>query len=195
MPALVNSRVGSFAGTSEDEWTRRCPFSQKTSGTAHESGCRNGVAYTQVYNSWPRGCPDILPRVPYNDLQLKHLHCFLTAIPATMTLLFIMRPCPKSIALLFVLCTSITNIARAQEIKNIPQFTATLDDAPPASSPPGFFRRLANYYHNDWFPPPAPSGAQAAPAPQKRGLPSPLDSPPLPSSDWGYGGSPGHRRS
>ena len=107
-----------------------------------------------------------------------------------MTLLFIMRPCPKSIALLFVFCTSITSIARAQEIKNIPQFTVTLDDAPPASSPPGFFRRLANYYHNDWFPTPAPSGAQAAPVPQKRGLPSPLDSPPLPSSDWGYGGSP-----
>ena len=107
-----------------------------------------------------------------------------------MTLLFIMRPCPKSIALLFVFCTSITSIARAQEIKNIPQFTVTLDDALPASSPPGFFRRLANYYHNDWFPTPAPSGAQAAPVPQKRGLPSPLDSPPLPSSDWGYGGSP-----
>ena len=106
-----------------------------------------------------------------------------------MTLLFVMRPCPKSIALLFVLCTSITNNAPAQEIKNIPRFTATLDDAPPASSPPGFFRRLANYYHNDWFPTPAPAGAQAAPAPQKRGLPSPLDSPPLPSSDWGYGGS------
>jgi hypothetical protein len=26
---LVNSKVGSFAGTSEEEWTRRCPFEAK----------------------------------------------------------------------------------------------------------------------------------------------------------------------
>src|SRR5580693_10813157 len=31
MPALVNSNVGSFCGTSEEEWTSRCPFSMKKS--------------------------------------------------------------------------------------------------------------------------------------------------------------------
>jgi hypothetical protein len=49
----------------------------------------------------------------------------------------------------------------------------------------GFFPRWADFYKQDW------SGtAPASPAPPRRGLPSPLDSPPFPSSDWSYGGSP-----
>ena len=95
----------------------------------------------------------------------------------------------KAIAVLSVFCIPIAAV-RAQEIRNVPMFTTTPDDGAPASAAPGFFRRLTKYYHDDWFPPPQPPAAQAAPAPQKRGLPSPLDSPPLPSSDWGYGGSP-----
>jgi hypothetical protein len=49
----------------------------------------------------------------------------------------------------------------------------------------GFFARWAEFYRQDW------SGTSASsPAPARRGLPSPLDSPPFPSSDWSYGGSP-----
>jgi hypothetical protein len=54
----------------------------------------------------------------------------------------------------------------------------------PASN---FFARWADFYGNDWHP--DPNGA-ASPAPARRGLPSPLDSPPFPSADWSYGGSP-----
>ena len=48
-----------------------------------------------------------------------------------------------------------------------------------------FFHRLVQFYKQDW------AGTNpAAPSPSKRGLPAPLDSPPFPFSDWGYGGSP-----
>ena len=48
-----------------------------------------------------------------------------------------------------------------------------------------FFARWAEFYRQDW------SGtAPSSPAPLRRGLPSPLDSPPFPNSDWSYGGSP-----
>jgi Putative beta-barrel porin-2, OmpL-like. bbp2 len=48
-----------------------------------------------------------------------------------------------------------------------------------------FFERLAQFYRQDW------AGTNpSTPLPAKRGLPAPLDSPPFPSSDWGYGGSP-----
>jgi Putative beta-barrel porin-2, OmpL-like. bbp2 len=102
-----------------------------------------------------------------------------------------MRLRPTSNAVAMILCIWIAASARAQEVRNIPQFTLTPDGGSNPSSAPGFFRRLTNYYRDDWFPPPPkPSAAPSSPAPQKRGLPSPLDSPPLPSSDWSYGGSP-----
>jgi hypothetical protein len=48
-----------------------------------------------------------------------------------------------------------------------------------------FFHRLAQFYKQDW------AGINpAGSSPSKRGLPAPLDSPPFPFSDWGYGGSP-----
>jgi hypothetical protein len=48
-----------------------------------------------------------------------------------------------------------------------------------------FFRRLFQFYRQDW------AGTNpSSPSPAKRGLPAPLDSPPFPWSDWGYGGSP-----
>ena len=48
-----------------------------------------------------------------------------------------------------------------------------------------FFQRLGQFYLQDW------NGTNVAtPLPQKRGLPVPIDSPPFPFSDWGYGGSP-----
>jgi Putative beta-barrel porin-2, OmpL-like. bbp2 len=49
----------------------------------------------------------------------------------------------------------------------------------------GFFARLAEFYRQDWW-----GTAASSPAPPRRGLPSPLDSPPFPNSDWSYGGSP-----
>lgn len=48
-----------------------------------------------------------------------------------------------------------------------------------------FFQRLSQFYRQDW------AGTNpASPSPDKRGLPAPIDSPPFPFSDWGYGGSP-----
>ena len=62
-----------------------------------------------------------------------------------------------------------------------------LADAPKPSIPEtkGFFARWAEFYRRDW------TGTTASsPAPARRGLPSPLDSPPFPNADWSYGGSP-----
>ena len=49
----------------------------------------------------------------------------------------------------------------------------------------GFFARWAEFYRQDWW-----GTAASSPAPPRRGLPSPLDSPPYPNADWSYGGSP-----
>lgn len=57
--------------------------------------------------------------------------------------------------------------------------------APRPAQSQGFFGRLADFYRQDWH-----GTATASPAPPRRGLPSPLDSPPFPNSDWSYGGSP-----
>ena len=48
-----------------------------------------------------------------------------------------------------------------------------------------FLRRLSTFYHEDWT-----STTPSSPAPPRRGLASPLDSPPFPNADWSYGGSP-----
>src|ERR1700734_3788486 len=48
-----------------------------------------------------------------------------------------------------------------------------------------FFVRGAEFYRQDWW-----GTAASSPSPARRGLPSPLDSPPFPNSDWSYGGSP-----
>jgi len=59
---------------------------------------------------------------------------------------------------------------------------------PPPDSPSvqhSFIVRLADYYKEDWRP-----TAPAGPAPPRRGLEQPLDSPPFPNADWSYGGSP-----
>jgi len=56
---------------------------------------------------------------------------------------------------------------------------------PEAPSAKGFFGRWAEFYREDWK-----GTASSGPAPARRGPPSPLDSPPFPSADWSYGGSP-----
>jgi hypothetical protein len=49
----------------------------------------------------------------------------------------------------------------------------------------GFLKRLAQAYTNDWH-----GTVDSGPSPPRRALPSPLNSPPFPNSDWSYGGSP-----
>ncbi len=68
--------------------------------------------------------------------------------------------------------------------------TTTRQDAPTAPIPVtpsqgGFATRLAQFYRADWT-----GTAPASPPPPRRGVPSPLNSPPFPSADWSYGGSP-----
>ena len=69
-----------------------------------------------------------------------------------------------------------------------------LPEAPAASTAvtpqtKGFWVRWGDFYRDDWDGA-AAKAAAAAPAAPRRGLPSPLDSPPFPSADWSYGGSP-----
>jgi hypothetical protein len=68
------------------------------------------------------------------------------------------------------------------------QQTSPLPDAPEPAHSGNFFARLGHFYRDDWFP--APQSGPAAAAPARRGLPSPLDSPPFPNADWSYGGAP-----
>jgi hypothetical protein len=49
----------------------------------------------------------------------------------------------------------------------------------------GFLKRLSQAYAKDWH-----GVADSGPEPPRRALPSPLNSPPFPNSDWSYGGSP-----
>jgi hypothetical protein len=49
----------------------------------------------------------------------------------------------------------------------------------------GFLKRLTQAYANDWR-----GATDSGPEPPRRALPSPLNSPPFPNSDWSYGGSP-----
>ena len=56
----------------------------------------------------------------------------------------------------------------------------------PVTPTQGFFTRLGHAYLEDWSPSPA---AAAAPEPERRGTPAPLNSPPFPSADWPIGGT------
>src|ERR1700726_5244340 len=64
-------------------------------------------------------------------------------------------------------------------------------DAQPSSSSvrakggENFVARWVDFYRADWK-----GTAVAGPAAARRGLPSPLSSPPFPNADWSYGGSP-----
>jgi hypothetical protein len=57
--------------------------------------------------------------------------------------------------------------------------------APGAGLQGNFFQRLGGFYKADWT-----GRLPSSPAPARRALDAPLDSPPFPSTDWGYGGSP-----
>jgi len=73
-----------------------------------------------------------------------------------------------------------------------PNFLAAQPNFPAA--PPNLFARWGDFYKADWKPAPTaavPTADPNAAAPEtKRGLASPLTSPPFPSADWSYGGSP-----
>ena len=79
-------------------------------------------------------------------------------------------------ATLVLLCASIS----AQQAEK----TADAADAS-ASQDGNLVRRWEKFYAEDWK-----GTAASGPAAPRRGLPSPLSSPPFPSSDWSYGGSP-----
>ena len=83
---------------------------------------------------------------------------------------------------MFLSCT----LGHAQQANKV---TPALPDAPKqtATETKNFFARWLDFYREDWSPPPTPA---SAPPPARRGLPSPLDSPPFPNADWSYGGSP-----
>jgi hypothetical protein len=73
------------------------------------------------------------------------------------------------------------DISAGQQDKTNPGVDAPQGNA----STKGFLARWADFYRQDWW---GTAGTSTAPA--RRGLPSPLDSPPFPNSDWSYGGSP-----
>lgn len=80
----------------------------------------------------------------------------------------------------FLLASAATLHAQTSE-------TASTTDGPTQSSDltqGNFFQRLGHFYLHDWK-----GTLPSSPAPQRRALDAPLDSPPYPSSDWGYGGS------
>ncbi|HYA95977.1 MAG TPA: hypothetical protein VEC95_06860, partial [Terriglobales bacterium] len=85
--------------------------------------------------------------------------------------------------LFVVFVLSSFSLCRGQAGENPSQ----LPDAPTRSisETKRFFARWADFYRQDWH-----GTAASGPAPQRRGPPSPLDSPPFPNSDWSYGGSP-----
>ena len=103
----------------------------------------------------------------------------------------------RSTALAFLLVTLFCTVVavRAQSSSPKSPDLQSPDSASPNNASPGpqtaqkpFFTRLADFYRDDWKP--QPPADPNAPSPPRRGLPQPLSSPPFPSSDWSYGGSP-----
>ncbi len=75
---------------------------------------------------------------------------------------------------------------------NNPAQLQTTDNAAPKVPPPAatnrdFLTRLGHAYLDDWTV--DSNGAPAAPSPERRGTPAPLNSPPFPSGDWPIGGT------
>jgi hypothetical protein len=69
-----------------------------------------------------------------------------------------------------------------------PQDKAPGEAAPATVTPQrGFFTRLGHAYLDDWTV--DSNGLPQAPAPERRGTPAPLNSPPFPSGDWPIGGT------
>lgn len=82
------------------------------------------------------------------------------------------------------LVMTIGSVVKGQEAKT--EMPAASEAKQNANEEVGnFFQRLGHFYVADWK-----GLASSTDAPKRRMLDAPLDSPPFPSSDWGYGGSP-----
>jgi hypothetical protein len=99
--------------------------------------------------------------------------------------------CASQFFVLFVVVALLSCVlCPAQQIDPAQQAGKEISSSPDGPQPntaeaKSVFARWVEFYRNDWWGTPASS-----PAPARRGLPSPLDSPPFPNSDWSYGGSP-----
>jgi hypothetical protein len=99
-----------------------------------------------------------------------------------------LRCCPRLLLLLVSVVFLSCDLSLGQQANGI--------DLPPDAPKPdaaqakGFFARWAEFYRQDWSKTSASPPDASSSTPERRGLPSPLDSPPFPNSDWSYGGSP-----
>src|SRR6202047_2906231 len=94
-----------------------------------------------------------------------------------------MRLNPRRCFYFLLLCMLSRDISLGQQV---PDQTSDAPQ-PSTSEPKSFFARWADFYRQDWSGTPT---ASPTPTPARRGVPSPLDSPPFPNADWSYGGSP-----
>src|ERR1700733_4646849 len=87
---------------------------------------------------------------------------------------------PPLLCVLLFFCGYVSGQGVGSDSKSLP-------DSPKASAAKNksFFARWAEFYRQDWR-----GTAASSPAPPRRGLTSPLDSPPFPIADLSYGGSP-----
>jgi Putative beta-barrel porin-2, OmpL-like. bbp2 len=72
-------------------------------------------------------------------------------------------------------------------VTNAGQVKSAEPTSTPAPVKRGFLTRLGHAYLDDWTV--DSNGAPAAAAPERRGTPAPLNSPPFPSADWPIGGT------
>ena len=89
----------------------------------------------------------------------------------------------RRFAVVGIVCISVIAAccAEAQQLPNAPAASTSAA----ANSTRNFFGRWIEFYRKDWK-----GSAVVGPPAARRGLPSPLSSPPFPNSDWSYGGSP-----
>ncbi len=91
----------------------------------------------------------------------------------------------------FALIALSFDVVQAQSTPASPGTPPAQADLPTAPREQSFFANLKQFYRSDWATKASPlDTAQSGPAPARRGLPSPLDSPPFPNADWSYGGAP-----
>src|ERR1700733_6144197 len=101
-----------------------------------------------------------------------------------------MRLNPRRCFYFLLLCLLPCDISRGQQVPDQSEPNPERGAAESTSEPKSFFARWAEFYRQDWSGTPA---ASPGPTPARRGVPSPLDSPPFPNADWSYGGSEGKR--
>ena len=92
-------------------------------------------------------------------------------------------PASRTTVPLVLAFSVVTVTASAQTDSALPASPDQAAAAPLSKS--GVFRRWMEFYQADWK-----GTAPTGPAAPRRGVPSPLNSPPFPSADWSYGGSP-----